>query len=125
MHVPITKGELEALVTLARNQVIPLTSTTDTRVDSGFAIDADAVGSDWALAQLANTRLAVQFRLAKELDARPGTPVNEPGDRGLTDQEADRLGTVISGALAERLPTEAGRIGAIRDAVRAWLETLT
>lgn len=112
MHVPITKTELEALVSAARNQTIPLTHSTDTRTNSGFAIDEDAVGASWALATLANLRLRTE-------------PVNEPGDRGLTDQEVDRLRTIISSALAQRLDTEAARIGAITSAVRAWLDTLT
>jgi hypothetical protein len=126
VHVPITVAELEGLVALAgHGKTIPLTATTDTRVDSGFALNADAVDADWALASLANMRLDVGLRLAKALDEQPPTPVNEPGDRGLTDQEADRLRTIISGALGQRLDTEAERIGAITSAVRAWLETLT
>jgi hypothetical protein len=126
MHVPLTKAELEGLVALAgHGKTIPLTASTDTRVDSGFAVNADAVDADWCLATLANMRLDVGLRLSRELDAAPPVPVNEPGDRGLTDQEADRLRTVISGALGKPLATEALRIDAIATAVRAWLETLT
>lgn len=56
MHVPLTSEELTALLSGARGQTIPLTGSTDTRTDSGFAIDSDATGADWALATLANLR---------------------------------------------------------------------
>ena len=114
MHVPITKDELEALVSAAHNQTIPLTRSTDTRTDSGFAIDEDAVGASWALATLANLRLR-------------GEPVNEPGDRGLTDQEAQRLQTVVSGAFGACPPdaTDTDRIATVTAYVRGWLDTLT
>lgn len=75
MHVPITKAELEALVSKARNQTIPLTATTDTRVDSGFAIDSDAIGADWSLAQLAVLRLPTPLRV--------GGPIQHTGAREL------------------------------------------
>lgn len=68
MHVPLTKAELEGLVALAgHGKTIPLTASTDTRVDSGFALNADAVDADWALATLANMRLDVGLRLAREV----------------------------------------------------------
>lgn len=75
MHIPITKAELEALVSKARHQTIPLTATTDTRVDSGFAIDSDAIGADWSLAQLAVLRLPTPLRV--------GGPIQHTGAREL------------------------------------------
>lgn len=114
MHVPITKDELEALVSAAHNQTIPLTRSNAMRTDSGFAIDEDAVGASWALATLANLRLR-------------GEPVNEPGDRGLTDKEAQSLHTIVSGSFAACPPdaTENYRIAKVTANVRGWLDTLT
>jgi len=115
VHVPISQSELEKLLSLSSNgfdpKTIPLTHHDGEH--GSFAIESEAIGADaaWALGNLAKMRTT--------------SPVNGPGDRGLTDQEADRLWTVISGALAQRLATEASRVGAIRDAVRAWLDTLT
>jgi hypothetical protein len=128
VHVPLTKAELEGLVALAgHGKTIPLTPSTDTRVDSGFALNADAFDADWALAALANLRLDVGLRLAGALDEQLPATVNESDDRGLTDQEADRLRTVISGALGRALPqgSDSATITEVATAVRAWLETLT
>lgn len=124
MHVAITSAELEGLVSLARGKTIPLTASTDTRVDSGFALNADSIEADWALAQLANVRLDVNLRLAAKLEAKP---VNEPGDRGLTDQESQRLRTVVSAAFGACPPdaSEADRIATVAAHVRGWLDTLT
>jgi hypothetical protein len=127
MHVPLSTGELEALVALARSKVIPITATNDSRVDSGFAIDAEATDAEWALAQLANTRLAVGIRMAEEINRLRDAPVNEPGDRGLTDQEAAHLRTIIRGAWAQSAPgaSQADQIAMIAAGVRGWLDTLT
>jgi len=58
MHVPITKDELDYLIQASSNgfdpRVIPLTHASSEH--GSFAIESDAIGADWALAQLALRR---------------------------------------------------------------------
>jgi hypothetical protein len=58
MNVPITTAELEQLIRLSANRldprVIPLTHTSSEH--GSFAIESEAIGADWALAELALLR---------------------------------------------------------------------
>jgi hypothetical protein len=82
--VPITRDELEALVNAARGETIPLTKTTDTRSDSGIAIDEDAVGASWSLAKLAVLRGPMHASVGVGIGgALPAGPRQSTGDGNL------------------------------------------